>query len=83
MPLCLSAGLLSTTLAANAFTLAWTHSIEKVRWEEDWRIAGTASKSPPPASAAPAPAWSRRRERCCGKASGTTRHRFHHSNDYA
>lgn len=39
MPLCLSAGLLSTTLAANAFTLAWTHSIEKVRWEEDWRIA--------------------------------------------
>jgi hypothetical protein len=40
MPLCLSAGLLSATLAANAFTLAWTHSIEKVRWEEDWRIAG-------------------------------------------
>lgn len=40
MPLCLSAGLLSTTLAANAFTLAWTHSIEKVRWEEDWRIVG-------------------------------------------
>ena len=39
MPLCLSAGLLSTTLAANAFTLVWTHSIEKVRWEEDWRIA--------------------------------------------
>jgi hypothetical protein len=28
------------TLAAPAFTLAWTHSIEKTRWEEDWRIAG-------------------------------------------
>lgn len=40
MPLCLNAGLLSATLAANAFTLAWVHSIEKLRWEEDWRIAG-------------------------------------------
>lgn len=38
MPLCLSAGLLATTLAAESFTLAWTHSIEKIRWEEDWRI---------------------------------------------
>ncbi len=25
-------------LPLQAFTLAWTHSIEKVRWEEDWRI---------------------------------------------
>lgn len=23
------------------FTLAWTHSIEKVRWEEDYRLVGT------------------------------------------
>jgi len=38
MALCLAAGALSATLAVNAFTLAWTHSIEKVRWEEDWRI---------------------------------------------
>lgn len=22
------------------FTLAWTHSIEKVRWEEDWQVRG-------------------------------------------
>lgn len=28
------------TLAIQSFTLAWTHSIEKVRWEEDWRIEG-------------------------------------------
>jgi hypothetical protein len=40
MPLCLSAGALSATLALQTFTLAWTHSIEKVRWEEDWRIEG-------------------------------------------
>lgn len=25
-------------VATNEFTLAWTHSIEKVRWEEDYRI---------------------------------------------
>ena len=43
MPLCLSVGLAaaaSTVLAANAFTLAWMHSIEKTRWEEDWRVEG-------------------------------------------
>lgn len=22
-----------------AFTLAWTHSVEKTRWEEDWAVA--------------------------------------------
>jgi hypothetical protein len=38
MPLCLAAGALAATLAAESFTLAWTHSIEKIRWEEDWRI---------------------------------------------
>ena len=40
MPLCLTAGTVSVVLAANAFTLAWTHSIEKIRWEEDWQVAG-------------------------------------------
>lgn len=40
MPLCLATGAVSVTLAIQSFTLAWTHSIEKVRWEEDWRIAG-------------------------------------------
>ena len=38
MPLCLAAGAVAATLAIDAFTLAWTHSIEKIRWEEDWRI---------------------------------------------
>lgn len=40
MPLCLATGAVAVTLAIQSFTLAWTHSIEKVRWEEDWRIAG-------------------------------------------
>jgi hypothetical protein len=26
------------TLSFAAFTLAWTHSIEKVEWQEDWRV---------------------------------------------
>jgi len=38
MSLCIAAGALVATLAVDFFTLAWTHSIEKVRWEEDWRI---------------------------------------------
>ncbi len=38
MPLCIAAGALAATLAVESFTLAWTHSIEKIRWEEDWRI---------------------------------------------
>lgn len=38
--LCLSAGALSTTLYIHAFTLAWMHSVEKIRWEEEWRIEG-------------------------------------------
>lgn len=40
MPLCLAAGAVSATLAIQGFTLAWMHSIEKIRWEEDWRIEG-------------------------------------------
>jgi hypothetical protein len=37
--LCLAAGALSASLAGTSFTLAWTHSIENVRWEEDWRLS--------------------------------------------
>jgi hypothetical protein len=38
--LCLAAGALAVTLPLSQFTLAWMHSIEKIRWEEDWRVAG-------------------------------------------
>ncbi len=37
--LCLAAGLITAALPFSAFTLAWTHSIEKIRWEEDYHIA--------------------------------------------
>jgi len=38
LSLCLvSAGVIKT-LSIAAFTLAWTHSIEKVEWQEDWRV---------------------------------------------
>lgn len=39
MALCLVAGEVVARLAVAGFTLAWTHSVERVRWEEDWRIA--------------------------------------------
>ena len=42
MSLCLAAGAASAVLAIDAFTLSWIHSIEKVRWEEDWRVAAGA-----------------------------------------
>ena len=29
-------------VATTQFTLAWTHSIEKIRWEEDYRIVDGA-----------------------------------------
>jgi len=37
--LCIAAAMMiRATLPVDAFTLAWTHSIEKIRWEEDWRV---------------------------------------------
>lgn len=38
LALCIIAAGKTTVLAASAFTLAWTHSVEKARWEEDWRV---------------------------------------------
>ena len=38
MPLCLTAGTITAWVGVQAFTLAWMHSIEKIRWEEDWRV---------------------------------------------
>jgi hypothetical protein len=37
--LCLAvAAVIRATLPAGEFTLAWTHSVEKIRWEEDYRV---------------------------------------------
>jgi hypothetical protein len=34
----LVAGALRATIPGDAFTLAWDHSVEKTRWEEDYRV---------------------------------------------
>jgi hypothetical protein len=39
LSLCLASAGVVKTLSVAAFTLAWTHSIERVDWQEDWRIA--------------------------------------------
>lgn len=39
MSLCLAGAGAVTKLSLVAFTLAWTHTIEKTAWEEDWRVA--------------------------------------------
>lgn len=36
--LCIVAAGRVATLAATAFTLSWTHSVQKTGWEEDWRV---------------------------------------------
>jgi hypothetical protein len=38
MELCLFAGASMIRLGVAALTLAWTHSVEKTQWEEDWRL---------------------------------------------
>ncbi|MCX7629187.1 MAG: DUF1850 domain-containing protein [Geminicoccaceae bacterium] len=36
------AGALVFALEIQTFTLSWVHSVEKTRWEEDWRAEGDA-----------------------------------------
>ena len=38
LSLCLASAGAVKTLSIAAFTLAWTHSIEKIEWQEDWRV---------------------------------------------
>jgi hypothetical protein len=38
LSLCLANAGVVKTLAVAAFTLVWTHSIEKTEWQEDWRV---------------------------------------------
>lgn len=38
MSLCILAGGAVTRLAAAAFTLSWTHSVERIPWAEDWQV---------------------------------------------
>jgi hypothetical protein len=36
--LCLISSGVVKTLSLAVFTLAWTHSVEKIEWQEDWRV---------------------------------------------
>ena len=38
LSLCLASLGIVKTLSIAAFTLVWTHSVEKVDWQEDWRV---------------------------------------------
>jgi hypothetical protein len=38
LSVCLVSAGVVKTLSLLAFTLAWTHSVEKVEWQEDWRV---------------------------------------------
>jgi len=42
MSLCLAAGALGVALGWSQFTLAWTHSVQKTDWEEDYRVEGAS-----------------------------------------
>ncbi|MER8447481.1 DUF1850 domain-containing protein [Mesorhizobium sp. M1066] len=41
MSLCILAAGKTVTLSVAAFTLSWTHSVERTRWEEDWKVTPT------------------------------------------
>src|SRR3954471_8596082 len=42
LSLCLAPAGVLKTLSIAAFTLAWTHSVEKIDWQEDWRVTASA-----------------------------------------
>jgi hypothetical protein len=44
MSLCILAAGKTTLVAATAFTLAWTHSIQKSQWEESWEVGPAGLK---------------------------------------
>ncbi|WP_375411688.1 DUF1850 domain-containing protein [uncultured Bradyrhizobium sp.] len=69
LSLCLAAAGIVKALSIAAFTLAWTHSIEKIEWQEDWRVGaqglelvqarvkGSGAGMEPPADARLADGW--------------------------
>jgi len=38
MSLCIIAAAKTSIFAVSLFTLSWTHSVEKIEWQEDWKI---------------------------------------------
>ena len=69
MSLCLASAGAVKMLSIAAFTLVWMHSVEKVDWQEDWRITpqglklvearvkGTGAGMEPPADARLVDGW--------------------------
>jgi hypothetical protein len=69
LSLCLISVGVVKTLSVAAFTLAWTHSIEKIDWQEDWhvtpeglelvraRVKGFGAGMEPPAEARLVDGW--------------------------
>lgn len=69
MSLCILAAGKTTVLAVSAFTLSWTHSIEKTRWQERWlvkpaglevveaRVKGSGAGMEPPEGAVLEDGW--------------------------
>ncbi|WP_336055621.1 DUF1850 domain-containing protein [Nitratireductor sp. CH_MIT9313-5] len=63
MSLCIAAAGKLMMLAGTAFTLSWTHSVEKIEWRENWliekgalhlvqaRVKGSGAGMEPPADA--------------------------------
>jgi hypothetical protein len=39
MSICFIAGGIAKALQVTAFTLAWTHSVQKTEWQEDWQVS--------------------------------------------
>lgn len=39
MSVCIASAAAALSLAGSAFTLIWTHSVERTEWQEDWIIA--------------------------------------------
>ncbi|ESR22404.1 DUF1850 domain-containing protein [Lutibaculum baratangense] len=40
MPLCVLGAGKIVTLAVAGFALSWTHTVERVPWQEEWRVEG-------------------------------------------
>lgn len=38
MSLCVATAAKTIVMAASAFTLSWTHSVEKIQWVEKWKV---------------------------------------------
>ena len=57
MSVCFATGTIAKMLQVTALSLAWTHSVEKIEWQEDWRITPGGLEL---VSRAPAPVSTRR-----------------------